>query len=224
MDFYHLTTASSNVKTGPIAVSTSSSFTCPDSCPFSKGKGCYASYGNLARHWKKVSKGERGGDWGHFLKQVEDLPRGHAFRHNQAGDLPGENEEIDGEKLKSLCAVIKKRKLQAFSYTHKKITSENLKKIRAAIADGFIINVSTENFEQVDKMRKLGLPTVVVLPKGSPEKQVTSGGNRVILCPAQTGKVKNCQQCMICSKDRSITIGFLSHGTGPRLRKSKFHN
>ncbi len=213
MEYYHLTESSSNAKTGPIAVSTSSSTTCSKQCPFNNGNGCYASYGNLRRHWDKVSKGERGGDWNHFLERLETLPRGVAFRHNQAGDLPGENEYIDGEKLDQLCGVIKKRQLKAFSYTHKPLNKENVKKIKKAIKNGFIVNVSTESYEDIDKARAMGLPVVTVIKEGSPEKQVTPAGNRIIACPAQTGRVRNCQQCMICSKDRSITIGFFAHGS-----------
>ena len=216
MSNYHLTPNSANMKTGPIAVSVSGEETCPDSCPF-YNKGCYAKYGPLKLHWDKVSHQGRGGDWDFFLKAVGDLPRLHKFRHNQAGDLPGKNKEIDGEKLAQLSAVIQKRKLRAWTYTHKPVNKENLKKIRAAIKSGFIVNVSTENFEQVDKMRALGLPVVTVVSENSPEKQTTPGGNRVITCPSQTGKVKSCADCMLCQKERSITIAFRAHGTGKRL-------
>lgn len=215
MEYYHLTESSSNVKTGPIAVSTSSSTTCSKQCPFNNGNGCYASYGNLRRHWDKVSRGERGGDWNSFLEKLETLPRGAAFRHNQAGDLPGENEYIDGEKLDQLSEVVKRRQLKAWTYTHKNVSSgENLPKIRAAIEKGFVVNVSVESLEDADKMRKLGLPVVVVVPENSPEKQFTKDGNKVIICPAQSGKARNCVSCLLCFRgSRSIIVGFKPHGT-----------
>jgi hypothetical protein len=40
-----LTARSSNRKTGPIATTISSSNTCPTTCPFNKGGGCYAAGG-----------------------------------------------------------------------------------------------------------------------------------------------------------------------------------
>jgi hypothetical protein len=55
----HLTLVSSNAKTGPIPVSTSSAVTCSDACPFKKD-GCYADSGPLALHWSKVTSGQRG--------------------------------------------------------------------------------------------------------------------------------------------------------------------
>ena len=115
---YHLTPNSSNIKLGMgVAVSTSSKETCPDSCPL-KANGCYANGGPLLRHWNAVSNGERGNDWNGFVSAVESLPIGWKFRHNQAGDLPGQNENIDSEKLSMLSDAVKKRKLVAWTYTH----------------------------------------------------------------------------------------------------------
>jgi hypothetical protein len=216
---YHLTEASSNVKTGKMAVSTTSAESCPESCPWSKGLGCYASYGNLRRHWDKVTKGERGDNWESFLLKLQLLPKGTAFRHNQAGDLPGEGEEIDNEKLQQLSDVVKKRNLKAFTYSHKNVGSEeNLPKIRAAISKGLVINASCESFEEVDRLRALGLPVVVVVPENSPEKQFTKAGNKVIICPQQLGKTLSCASCLLCFRgSRSIVVGFKPHG---KLKKA----
>lgn len=214
---YHLSTVSGNAKTGPIAVTTSSKLTCPDSCPH-KNTTCYAAYGPLNLHWNKVTTGERGDDWETFLNKIRTLWKGSPLRYAQAGDLPGENEKIDSVKLKQLSKVIKERKLKAWAYTHKKATGNNLKAIRATIKEGFIINVSTDSFAAADKARKLGLPTVVVLPEDAPEKFVTPAGNRGIVCPAQTGKTANCASCLLCQKGtRSIIVGFLAHGTKKKL-------
>ncbi len=51
MSYVHLTSKSSNAKTGPIPVSTSTAAWCPDSCPL-KGAGCYGNGGPLAIQWK----------------------------------------------------------------------------------------------------------------------------------------------------------------------------
>lgn len=48
-----LTMKSSNVKTGPIPVSTTGAQSCPNACSL-KGSGCYAEGGPLGMHWRKV--------------------------------------------------------------------------------------------------------------------------------------------------------------------------
>lgn len=217
MSFYHLVPISGNSKTGPIAVSTSSKTTCPDSCPLKSKNGvkglCYAELGHQAINWNKITKGERGGDWDSFLHNVKGLWKGSKFRHNASGDLPGLNEEIDSKKLSQLSSVVKERNLRAWTYSHKPMKGNNLRAVKRAIKSGFIINASANNLKEADEMRKKGLPTVVVVPSDSPEKFVTPGGRRGIVCPAQTGASQNCMNCMLCAKDRTIIIGFRAHGT-----------
>lgn len=70
--FYHITLKSTNKKTGPIAVVTSSHDTCPDTCPF-KRNGCYADGGPLRIHWDKVSDGTRGISFRELLSKLREL-------------------------------------------------------------------------------------------------------------------------------------------------------
>lgn len=211
---YSLTVSSSNIKTGlGVAVSTSTALTCPDSCMF-KAKGCYASAGPVAIHWRKITEGLRGGTWEAFIQSVLSLPMGWKFRHNQAGDLPGENLEIDTAKLAQLSNAVKTRKLQAWTYTHKPLTSANVSAIKSAIASGFVINASADSLAQADEKMALGLPTVVVLPQGAPNRLFTPAGNKVIKCPAQSMDNVSCATCMLCHKaERSVVVGFEAHGT-----------
>ena len=53
----HLSPKSSNVKTGPIPVSTTTKATCPATCGMRES--CYAASGPLALHWRAVSEGKR---------------------------------------------------------------------------------------------------------------------------------------------------------------------
>jgi hypothetical protein len=73
-DYYHVCLESKNVKTGPMVVVTSSSETCPDTCPF-KEKGCYGKSGPLNIHWRKVSNGERGLSFTELLTTLRGIPR-----------------------------------------------------------------------------------------------------------------------------------------------------
>lgn len=214
---YHLTVKSSNKKTGiDVAVSTSDSKTCPDSCPL-KGNGCYAGGGPMLIHWRKVNNGERGKEWKEFIQEVSKLPFDSKFRHNQAGDLPGENNSIDAEKLDELSDVIKNKRLKAWTYTHKPLTKSNLDAIKKANLKGFTINGSADNLKEADSFKKKGIPVVVLLPVESPDTVYTPEGNKVIVCPAQRFKKSTCSNCLLCQKsNRNVIVGFRAHGSSKK--------
>src|SRR6516162_5607019 len=107
---YRLTLKSSNKKTGPIPVSTTESSSCPD-CPL-KNNGCYAEQQPLLGIWqetdagqwhnKKTGKLHRAVTIDEFCANVAALPEGQLWRHNQAGDLPGKNNDIDEASMLAL--------------------------------------------------------------------------------------------------------------------------
>lgn len=86
--YYRFTAVSSNTKTGPIPVTTTSSHTCSDACPLKAG-GCYAKEGPLGMVWKQTDAGRYSGDLTALVGKVSALEPGTLWRHNQAGDLPG---------------------------------------------------------------------------------------------------------------------------------------
>jgi hypothetical protein len=215
---FHLTRSSENPKTGPIPVSTSPQLTCPDSCPL-KGNGCMV-IGPMKWHWDKVSRGERGNAWEVFLGELRSLPRGQLWRHNQAGDLPGDNEEILPEFLKDLVNANQGRK--GFTYTHKPVLSEqagpvesNRAAIKEANAQGFTINLSANGLNHADKLASLGIgPVCTILPDQNPVNRVTPQGRKVVICPAQTRDNTTCASCGLCQRaDRSVIVGFMPHGS-----------
>jgi hypothetical protein len=208
----HLTLKSSNSKTGPIPVSTTSADTCPDTCPL-KGNGCYAESGPLAIHWRKVSSGERGASWEQYCDQVEHLPAGTVWRHAQAGDLPHNDGIIDRQKLIRL-ARANKGKL-AIAYTHHVPDIENTASLRLAARLGFTVNLSANSLGHADQLFRKYLPVTVVLPAGHKAKVTyTPAGNKVITCPAETVGT-TCQACKLCAKtERNYIIGFPAHGSG----------
>jgi hypothetical protein len=210
----HLTLKSSNVKTGPIPVSTSAADTCPEACPFKKD-GCYADSGPLALHWSKVTSGNRGFDWSSFLAKVRSFPAGQLWRHNQAGDLPGVGDKVDAKALRDLVdANIGKR---GFTYTHKPLSLGNLSAIRSANKRGFVVNLSANSVSHADKLVKTGLPVAAVVPNDSADRFTTPEGNRVVVCPAQRVDGISCNTCRLCAKgNRGFNVGFKPHGTGAK--------
>jgi len=219
---FHLTLKSGNVKTGPIPVSTSAASTCPDACPL-KSRGCYASAGGpLALHWRKVSEEGRGDDWQTFVARISALPFGQLFRHNQAGDLPGENNRVDVSMLAQLVDASEGKR--GWTYTHKPVVGDgnletcNRAAVRDANARGFTINLSADNLSEADELKDADCgPVVVVLPMGSPLAMTTPAGHKVIVCPAQRpGSAATCASCGLCQRQRSVIVGFLAHGTQAR--------
>src|SRR6516165_2883017 len=210
---YHLTPKSSNAKTGPIPVSTSSRETCP-SCPF-KGSGCYADGGPIALHWDKVSSGERGDAWHVFVRKISKLPHGQLWRHNQAGDLPGKGDKVDAVALSQLVGANVGK--HGFTYTHKPLTAANASAIRDANARGFTINLSANNLAHADELAAAGVgPVAVVLPIEQTTNTETPAGRKVIVCPATQRDDVSCMTCQMCARQRDIIIGFPAHGASAK--------
>lgn len=210
----HLTRISSNGKTGPIPVSTSSADTCPPSCPF-RAAGCYAKSGPLALHWQKVTAGERGLNWEDFCDAISGLPRGQLWRMNQAGDLPGLGEDIDAHALAKLTKANTGRK--GFTYTHKHGTESNREAIRSANLNGFTVNLSANTLAHADELAETNCgPVVVVLPSDQTTNTTTPAGRKVVICPATVRDDVTCATCGLCQRQRSAIVGFPAHGTGKR--------
>jgi hypothetical protein len=208
-----LTIKSTNVKTGPIPVSTTTSDTCAEDCPFREG-ACYARGGPLRIFWDAVTRKEKGKPWPAFCADVAALPAGTFWRHNQAGDLPGDGVLIDHDALKML--VKANRGKRGFTYTHYPMAFEwNIEAIERANRNGFTINMSANNLEHADALRDFSTaPIVVVLPRDYPDHGgFTPKGQRVVVCPATTTRNLTCDKCRLCaSRIRKTIIGFRSHG------------
>lgn len=213
---FHLTPVSSNAKTGPIPVSTSSRATCSPSCPFF-GNGCYAETGPLALHWAAVTRGDRGEPLREFLARIAALPPGQLHRINQAGDLPHTAGKISRRFMRSIVAANRGRR--GFTYSHHDLSiGENLALIRNANRNGFTVNVSTETETAADRAISAGLPAVLAVPSDETrDAWQTAAGNRVVVCPAQRQDGITCSTCELCQhRPAKMIVAFRTHGTGRR--------
>jgi hypothetical protein len=222
MTRFHFVRESSNEKTGPIPVTTTSADTCPDACPFKRGPdgvhGCYADGGPLGMHWARVTAGERGGTLADLCADVEALPDGQLWRHNQAGDLPGINGAIDAAALRAIVKANNGKR--GFTYTHKPVTARNVALVREANEAGFTVNLSANSPAHADALLEHGVPVVAVVPSDTPERFTTPAGNPGIVCPAQTRDGISCADCGLCQKKRrtpkapkGLVVGFRAHGS-----------
>ena len=216
--FFHLSRVSSNKKTGPIAVTTTSKNSCSASCGMREV--CYAASGPLALHWAAVSNGSRSKQWREHLDDLASLPFGSPLRLNQAGDLVASaSGRLSRAFIDGLLSVVKSRRLQAWTYTHHDHTvGDNGKLLRRANREGLRINVSTETEESADLAIASGLPAVLAVSSEETRKVWrTPDRNLVKVCPAQL-RDTDCNRCMLCHKRGSkVIIAFLAHGS----RKSR---
>ena len=214
---FHVTPKSKNAKVGKMAVTTSTATTCPTSCPF-KSNGCYADSGPLKLHWDKVTRKERGDDWSTFISKIKDLPTGSKWRHNQAGDLPGDMEKLDDKKCIELAKANKGKR--GFTYTHYDVLDNFQNAITVNMMNhlGFTVNVSANNLEHADKLCDMDIaPVATVLPIDQTTNTVTPKGRKVVVCPATYKDDVSCASCMLCEKwDRNVVVGFPAHGTSKK--------
>lgn len=217
---FHLSRVSGNSKTGPIPVSTSPASTCPASCPFLRGNGggCYGDGGPLALHWAEVSAGRRGVPWPDFLAQIAALPAGTFWRHNQAGDLPDPTTVAGRTALKQL--VNANRGRRGFTFSHHPLTRAVAEAFKAATAQGFTVNASTETIDAADAAVSHGLRAVTVVPSTDRRRIWRSpDGHHVVTCPAQAlpDRGITCQTCRLChARPQRVIVAFRAHGTGAR--------
>jgi len=233
--FFHFARRSRNGKTGPIPVTTTSKNTCPD-CPLEDA--CYAKHGRVGMHWDKVSRGERGGTLTAVVALIRGLKPFQLWRHNQAGDLPGEGNEIDGAALGEIVAANRDARARGFTYTHKPMTPSNMAIVAAANRDGFTVNLSGNNPTHADELAALNIaPVVTVLPieygrraRGDtwlesldeyrarvahlPKR--TPAGRAMPVCPA-TYLDTSCKDCGLCARQRHSVVGFPGHGAGAAI-------
>ena len=212
----HLTKVSTNVKTGPMPVSTTSKTSCPQNCSL-KGNGCYAESGPLGIHWAAVTNGKRGTDWKTFCNEIAKLPKGIVWRHNQAGDLPGDGLSINVHLLNMLIAANKGKK--GFTYTHyDAINNEsNAEWVSVANKHGFTINLSAESYAEADQLAELNIgPVVTIQAEGMPHTTYTPKGRKVITCPATYMDNVSCYSCKLCQKQDRPIIAFPVHGTSKK--------
>lgn len=170
------------------------------------------------------------------MAKIAALPKGTLWRHNQAGDLPGIGDAIDGDALRQLVRANSGKR--GFTYTHKPMNDENRFHVQLATDDGFTVNLSGNNPAHADELAALNIaPVVTVLPsdmgrkteKGGAwaeslqeyrariGKPVTPAGRPVTICPATFQDNMNCARCGLCAvANRRAIVGFPAHGTSKR--------
>ncbi len=170
-----------NSKLGNIPATYTSGRTCPDSCTL-KNAGCYAEFGFVRMHWQKM-KGAL--EWKAFLAWVAALPAGQLWRHNVAGDLPGDGDKLDVSRFWKLADVA--HRTRGFTFTHKPLDQSRFEANRVRAVNllarlygrGLVVNLSADSLAEADAKSELGIgPVVVTVPHDHPRHSKTPAGRR----------------------------------------------
>lgn len=214
---YHLSIKTGNKKLGYAATSTSPKSTCPDKCPLKKTGKCYGDQGPISWFWGKVDKGLLGDTWEVFLEKVKKLPAFLPYRHDQIGDLPGDNNTLDVFMFTQLRQAVRHLAVK-WTYTHKPLTKKAERQaIAESNAEGFIVNLSGNNLNHADSLYDLNIgPVVTIVPNFESMPKTTPKGRRLVPCPEQTDGI-TCDKCQLCAKPRKAIVAFAAHA---RLKAS----
>lgn len=213
---YAFNPVSSNSKTGPIPVSTTSKDSCPDECSY-KGNGCYGDTGPINWQWRKLDQPDAGLTLEQVCDRVSKLRRHTLWRHNQVGDLPQAADGlIDVRALEIL--VEASGHTDGFTFTHHspyEFTNHDAIKF-ANLHGGLTINLSAESIAEADHFVDMGIaPVVVAVPANVTKPFRTPKGNHVSICPASVHDDMTCKDCGICQHaTRKALVAFPAHGSG----------
>jgi hypothetical protein len=186
-----------------------------------KGSGCYAEFGHTGGYWRKVSRGEWGGEYSEVIQKINGIFRGQLWRFNIAGDLLHVGEKIAADALAYIVKANKGKR--GFTYTHHDVSDNatglhNRQLIKMANKRGFTVNLSANNLEHADILADLAIgPVVTLLPIDAAKLSKTPSGRDVVVCPAVSSDNITCASCGICQKvDRKSIIGFPVHGVAKK--------
>lgn len=204
---------SANRKTGPIPVTNTDARTCPPGCGLFDE--CYAKSGHVAIHWRRLAMPGAGLSLVELCRYIRTIGGGQLWRHNVAGDLPGDGDAIDAPALQKIARANRGRR--GFTYTHKPANPENVAAMTAATRAGFTINLSADNAAAADDLTAHSLPVVVVIPADAPKVTTTPRGRKIVHCPAENSARVTCATCGLCAiADRTYMIGFKPKGAKRR--------
>ena len=168
-----------------------------------------------------------GHTWPDFVRSVDALRASTLWRHNVAGDLPGDGERIDHTKLIALAAAA--RKTFGFTFTHYPLTLAHNRDVIDFVnketmrrGSGLVINVEEQ---AVVPGTMKNTPRVRVVESSyeyGPWSVVDGASARpTIVCPAARkgpgSKDVSCATCGACANPKRLaTISFPAHGTRKR--------
>lgn len=230
------TARSLNRKIGDAATTYAAQGSCPSSCVFKDGGGCYAESGSIGKFVTQPLNHAAGTD-----ASPEDIARfeadeidalevvpGRVLRLHTVGDCP--TDEAAAIVGAAAGRYMDRGGGPVWTYTHAWREVERASWARTSVL------ASCETWEDVDEARARGYATAMVVEEFTSDKlykigradgahNPTSPPGALLPCPQQTRGVA-CSDCRLCMNDggileRGYTIGFELHGTAFVLRQGR---
>ena len=208
---------SDNSKVGKISITAASQDSCPPTCPL-RGAGCYAEVGRANLVTSRVNQSDVR-DPLEIAQAEANAIRTLSGRRMLRLHVVGDCYIDEGVRLlaKAASEHTAKAGKAVFTYTHGHSTK------RESWGEISVLR-SCETFEQVKTAHEAGFASAMVVEEHESPNAQKREDFTIIPCPQQTGRVKDCAQCKLCSQDKKLhskkaVIAFAIHGS--RAKKAK---
>jgi hypothetical protein len=218
---------SGNAKIGDAAATYAAQVSCPTSCAFFNGGGCYAENGTIYSSVTKrlnddaAATGATAADVAHAEADAIDelqVEPGRPLRLHTVGDC--KTDEAARIVAAACARYMERGGGPCWAYTHawRLVNRESWRPVS--------VLASCETPEQVELARVRGYaPAIVVGEFEGSRRYSTVNGVEVLPCPQQTRGVP-CSECRLCMNadgvlDRGYAIGFEIHGTAFTVRQAR---
>lgn len=219
---------SSNEKIGDCATTYAAQASCPSSCAFFNGGGCYAENGRLytgvtrplngaaelaGAGPREVAVEEAAAIDGLFSEVIRNRP----LRLHTVGDCRT-------DEAARIVAAAAERYMErgggpVWTYTHawQLVDRESWGRVS--------VLASCETAEQIELARARGYAPSIVVDKFAADARYVHNSTEILPCPAQTRAGVTCSSCRLCMNDtgllgRGYSIGFEIHGTALSVRQA----
>ena len=201
-----------NDKIGPVSTTYATQESCDRSCPH-YDNGCYAEVGMVAIHGRKLNKAYNSQTPEEIAIEeanaIKNLTGNLDLRVHTVGDCrTPESARIVSDAMRR---HRKKAGRKAWTYTHawRKVPVENWQ--------GESVLASVETVADAKEAMQSGYPVAIVVEEFDSTKPYIKDGIKILPCPAQVTKGKQCVSCRACMNGDSLlrtgtTIGFVPHG------------
>jgi hypothetical protein len=211
--------SSGNKKIGDAATTYVEQRSCPSSCPFFDGGGCYAEEGRLG----KVITGPLNRAAAQVAATAEDIARFEAAQIDALKVVPGQVMRLHtvGDcKTDAAAAIVAAASARyvargggrVWTYTHawRDVSRQSWGEVH--------VLASCETAEDISEAEARGYATSIVVEEFERRSRYELDGRALLPCPAQTTSGVTCASCRLCMdtprlRDAGLTIAFAIHGT-----------
>lgn len=220
-------TNSGNRKIGKVATTYVAQASCPSSCPFFDGGGCYAEQGHVGWITASLNAAAKQAPMAPTPKELAqaeadaldglDVVPGQPLRLHTVGDC--KTDEAASIVSGAATRYEDRGGGPSWTYTHawQDVSPESWGEVN--------VLASCETADDVRAAQAKGYATSIVVEDFPSDKRYELDGIEVLPCVQQT-RGKTCDECRLCfdaprlRKDK-LTIGFKVHGTNSGVRKAK---